>query len=123
MFLNKIKFLNKNNSCVRQLVGLRSFPGLYESINSYEKLYRFRIFESFRSTVARNRFYFDQIITGETFKAIVRNKYSRALNIDYLMNDLSSKIRKILLYLWKYLDNKSLQIMVKYLYLTVKIII
>ena len=123
MFLNKIKFLNKNNSCVRQLVGLRSFPGLYESINSYEKLYRFRIFESFWSTVARNRFYFDQIITGETFKAIVRNKYSQALNIDYLMNDLSSKIRKILLYLWKYLDNKSLQIMVKYLYLTVKIII
>ena len=123
MFLNKIKFLNKNNSCVRQLVGLRSFPGLYESINSYEKLYQFRIFESFWSTVARNRFYFDQIITGETFKAIVRNKYSQALNIDYLMNDLSSKIRKILLYLWKYLDNKSLQIMVKYLYLTVKIII
>ena len=100
MFLNKIKFLNKNNSCVRQLVGLRLFPGLYESINSYEKLYRFRIFESFRSTVARNRFYFDQIITGETFKAIVRNKYSQALNIDYLMNDLFSKIRNILLFIF-----------------------
>ena len=116
MFLNNIKFLNKNNLSVRKLVRLCSFPELNESFNSYEKLNQFRIVEAFWSTVAKNRFDFHDVITGETLKEILRNKYIQALKIEYLMNDLFSQISNTILNLLKYLEDKSLRKMVKYLY-------
>ena len=124
MFLNKIKS-NKNNFHVSHLVGLRlflstPFPELNEfpkPIDTFEKLYQFSIekSEKFWSTVARSCIDFDKVTTGNTFKEILRNKHIQPLNIGNSNNDFFSSICNILLNLLKYLEDKSLHKIVKYL--------
>ena len=90
MFLNKIKFLNKNYLYVRQLLELRSFLSMPfieinkfpKSVDCYEKLYR----------------------------------HNQPINTDYSKNDLFSETCNFLLTLLKYLEKKSLHTIVKYVY-------
>ena len=122
MFLNKIKILNKNNLSRCPLLGLRSFlrtpfPEINEftkSIDSYEKLHHFRILKTFWINEARSRVDFDKMTTSETFEEILKN---HSINTNFSNNGFLSEISNILLtILMKYLDDKSLRKIVRYLY-------
>ena len=126
MFLNKIKFLNKNYLYVRQLLELRSFLSMPfieinkfpKSVDCYEKLYQVSIFEAFWSSVAKSRV--NKETTGEKFNEILQNqstnRHNQPINTDYSKNDLFSETCNFLLTLLKYLEKKSLHTIVKYVY-------